>query len=208
MLHHLPAFSLLPFFSLDVDCYALDPRKGFSKKHLLPSTAKLLDEEEFSQVYLGWNEEGIFAKIHVDAMIQKSLSDFRRGDSVEFFFDMRNVKSSSIITAYHHHFVFFPQTVTGLWGKEVTRFSGDEMHALCSPQELKVLVSFHKKGYVMEIEIPGHAMHGYDPSRYDQFGFTYRINRFHAAPQHFSMTSDEYVLERNPQFWANIQMRK
>lgn len=208
MLQNVPALSLLPFFALEIDCFSCRPGSRLSKTHQLPSLAPYFGEEEFVTVYLGWNEEGLLFRFDIRAPVQKCLSDFRRGDSAEVFLDMRDVKTTSAISSYHHHFVFFPEAVGGVLGKEVTRFGQDDMHALCNPSELHIDAAVGHKGYVLEVAIPRQALHGYDPSRFDRFGFTYKINRFHAPAQHFSVMSEEYVIERNSPFWATMIMRK
>lgn len=205
-------FALTPinFFQIGVDCKKIEgvfPQLNEKSKYLLPSTAHLCDDEEFSKVYMGWNREGIELQIVVSQAVQScSYPSIERGDSVELFFDTRDVKTSGYNTRFCHHFFFLPEAVEGHLAGEMTRFRTEDVHELCDPNELKLKVKTSSRGYSLNIFIPNTCLHGYDPEQFRRLGFSYRINRYRGHPQHFSTVTDEYQIEQQPSLWASVQL--
>lgn len=211
MFEELSALSALSFFQLSSLCHYVSPSEGLmpAKRYLLPSTADYLDEEAFASVYMGYNELKIYLHIEVNTPFQEgSLPDFRKSDSIEFFFDTRDLKEKNIITQFHHHFLFFPEKVEGSLGREITRFRTEDMHVLCEPKSLQVIPFYGEKNYILDIEIPASSLHGYDPTAFKRLGFTYRINRKDMGPQHFGLSSFEYSLEKHPSLWPSLSLIK
>lgn len=196
------------FFALSCDCHHLDKKEripSFST-HSLPITESLTGEECFAKVAMGWHEEGIALQIEVNEAPNDSYYPLvEEGDSVELFFDTRDVKTSGFNTRFCHHFFFLPKTIEGISKGEKTHFRTDDSHPLCDPQELECQVVLKKKGYQMKIFIPSHCLVGYDPKQFDRIGFTYRINRQGEEPQHFSVISKEYQLDQQPSLWASLK---
>lgn len=204
----LPALSPVQFFGLTADCQflrgALKPEKGY----LLPSTNDLLDEETFADVYTAWNFEKLCFYFAVHRPFQKVTDDFRKGDSIELFIDTRDLKTKGVVTRFCHHFVFFPVEVKNFYGQEITRFRNEDTHRLCHPEDLQVSPDLDDDSYRIAIEIPAHCLHGYDPLSFSRIGFTYRINRFEAPPQHFAVSSEEYNIEQHPATWGTLKLLK
>lgn len=206
----LPSFSPVQFFGVSADCFyveesPLKPEKSF----LLPSTEELLSEEPFADLYAGWNEEKLLFYLVAHTPFQNAQEgDFRKGDSLELFFDTRDLKTKGFISKFCHHFVFFPVEVQNFYGREVTRFRGDDLHRLCHPEDLQVTSQLFEDSYHLSIEIPAACLHGYDPSVFSRLGFTYRINRAGGAPQYFAVSSDEYTIESHPSTWGTLKLQK
>jgi hypothetical protein len=134
--------------------------------------------------------------------------DIARGDSVELFFDTRDVKTSGFNTRFCHHFFFLPEAVDGHQAGEITRFRTEDIHELCDPKELKVKSQLKSNSYQMQIFIPAHCLHGYDSEQFDRLGFTYRINRPDGPSQHFSVVTDDYQVEQQPSLWSSVRLVK
>ena len=204
-------FSLNPvnFFALSCDCHPI-AHKGQTPSfsaHLLPQTQPLTGEGAFAKLAMGWCDEGIALQIQVNQAANRSFyPSIDQGDSVELFFDTRDVKTSGFNTRFCHHFFFLPQPVDGLSKGEKTHFRTEESHPLCDPEELECQVQLKKREYLMKIFIPSHCLVGYDPKQFDRMGFTYRINRFHGRAQHFSVISDEYQIDQQPSLWASLKL--
>ncbi len=201
--------SPLSFFSAELSCCFLSPKTEarFSNRHRLPDLAQILGEDSFAEVSLGWNAEGLRALVRVNQPFQQAFfPEIQKGDSVEFFFDTRNVKTSGFNTRFCHHFFFLPDVAEGKQAGELTRFRAEEMHEWCSPADLRVRPFLGKSGYSLDILIPAHCLYGYDPDQFDRIGFTYRINRHGGSPQHFSVSSDDYQIEEQPSLWSSLQL--
>lgn len=205
----LPALSPVQFFGLSCDCLYLKHGLKPDRNYLLPSTSDLLAEESFADVYIGWNVEKLAFLVSVKVPFQSAGDgDFRRGDSIELFLDTRDLKTKGVVSRFCHHFVFFPIQVQNFYGREVTRFRGEDIHRLCHPEDLQAAPDLDDDAYSLSIEIPTGCLHGYDPLSFPRLGFTYRINRTGGPPQHFAVSSEEYSIEQHPATWGTLKLVK
>jgi hypothetical protein len=205
----LPALSPVQFFGLTADSLFLRGAFKPEKPFLLPSTSDLLGEETFADVYTAWNFEKLCLYVDVHCPFQKVVEgDFRKGDSIEFFIDTRDLKTKGVVTRFCHHFVFFPVETQHFFGRELTRFRNEDTHRLCHPEDLQIVPELDEKSYRLLIEIPAQCLYGYDPLSFSRNGFTYRINRFDAPPQHFAVSSEEYAIEQHPATWGTLKLLK
>lgn len=209
------SLSPINFFQISVDCHPLKDSLPFPqlqnlpKKYLLPDTSSLCAEDSFAQIAMGWSRLGLeFCVDSSESFYQASYPAVARGDSVEIFIDTRDVKTSGFNTRFCHHFFFLPESVEGQVAGEITHFRTEDSHELCDSNLLKVECTLKKNSYSMNIFIPMQCLHGYDPDQFDRLGFTYRINRKHGAPQHFSVTSTEYQLTEQPSLWTSVRLVK
>jgi hypothetical protein len=197
------------FFQIGVDCHRVEGRLTAKnwQKYGLPLTSELCGEWAFAEVALGWSVEGIDAFISVDQPVHRvAYPNVTQGDSVELFFDTRDVKTSGFNTRFCHHFFFLPEAVEGEQAGEISRFRGEERHELCDPKELVVKASLKPSGYTLQIFIPRSCLYAYDPDQFDRLGFTYRINRASGPPQHFSIVSEDYAIEQQPSLWSSLRL--
>ncbi len=206
MFEDVPAINALQFFSVELDClYVSKAKEVFHKDYLIPTTAQLLDEQEFAKVYLGWNE--YFIQMYFEVFVdfeEVSYSEYRKGDSVELFFDTRDLKDQSFMTQFCHHFIVYPQKIKNIHAREITRFRSDETHILCDPENLMVEASYAKNSYTLNIKIPTYCLYGFDCKNFRRMGFCYRINQSNNPPQHFGLSSFEYKIEQNPSLWPSL----
>lgn len=205
--------SPLPFFQVRASCHYIDPSNGSQeikrKEYRLPSMEKITQEFHFAHLNMGWNSSGLYFYCETTIPFQDAFyPDFTRGDSLELFIDTRDVKTSGFTTKFCHHFFFLPKGIEGHSAEEVTRFRTEDAHEFCDPRELIVKTELNKHGYQLNIFIPAHCLHGYDPDQFQRLGFTYRINRMGANPQHFSVLSNEFKIEQQPSLWASLSLSK
>jgi hypothetical protein len=196
------------FFALATDCFPFKQEQKFALA-ALPSTCALSNEEQFAKVSLGWHDDGIAIEIKIDQPFRQSIYPaVEEGDSVELFFDTRDIKNSGYNTQFCHHFFFLAKSVDGVSKGEKTHFRTEDRHPICNPELLECHVEFGKNNFAMKIFIPADCLHGYDPSQFNRLGFTYRINRFAGLPQHFSVSSKDYQIEQQPSLWATLNLIK
>jgi hypothetical protein len=200
----LPNISILNFFSMEIDCNYFSEKKDktlINKKYLLPSTCIYTQEEEFSRVYMGWNEK----KIYLCFSIETPQKDFKKEDFIDLFFDTRCLKTKGYITKYCHHFIFYPQKEEK---KEITKFRIDDMHIPCSDEDL--YMNMEKKSenaYLVKIEIPINCLFGFDYENQKQISFAFRI-RLGQLFQHFCVSSNEYSIQKYPNLWTCFNLKK
>lgn len=210
----LPSLEPLHFFAINADLLHWEGTKGNSlpKSYLLPNLSPFFGEDSFAKVFMAWNERGIFLNIAADSRVPKVFfPDIQKGDSVELFFDTRDMKNTHGIHRFCHHFFFLPQIFEYEGEKvqsgEITRFRGEEKHELADPHDLFVICEEKGRGgYVMYIFIPQESLFGYDPKSFNRLGFTYRINRG-GRPQFFSASAEEYPIEKYPALWSSLILR-
>lgn len=208
MFEDLPSLCPVQFFGITADCLFLakGPLKA-DKRYLLSSTSDLLDEDSFADVYAAWNFEKLAFLIEVKGAFVKVVDeDLRKGDSIELFIDTRDLKSKGTISRFCHHFVFYPSEIQGFYGREVTRFRGEDVHRLCHPEDLNISPKLSSRSYSLSIEIPASCLTGFDPMSFPRLGFTYRINRADKPPQHFAVSSEEYNIEQHPATWGTLKL--
>ena len=205
------SFSLNPvhFFALSSDCRFWPKEEGAPPiaSHALPATAGLTGEEGFARIAMGWCDEGIGFQIEIKGEAHQSFyPDVELGDSVELFFDTRDLKSVGFNTKFCHHFFFLGLPANGVVKGEKTRFRTEDSHPLCAPDQLILSNEVKKNKYIMKIYIPSLCLYGYDPHQFDRLGFTYRINRFSGKPQHFAVVSQEFQIDQQPSLWASLKL--
>lgn len=206
-------FSLNPvqFFALSCDSHYLSKKDQVPSltSYALPSTHRLTHEESFAKIAMGWHEEGIAVHLQVNQPATESIyPQVEDGDSIELFFDTRDLKSAGFNTRFCHHFFFLPLAVEGITKGEKTHFRTEDSHPLCDPQALYCQTQLRKNDYSMKIFIPTQCLYGYDPRQFDRLGFTYRINRHEGEPQHFAVVSKDYQIDQQPSLWGSIKLVK
>lgn len=177
------------------------------EKHQLKNLTDLNESGYHTPVFLGWNRDGLGCQFHFSKQEFYCIpTHFKEGDAIELFVDTRDNKQSNFPTKFCHHFLFFPEQVEGIYGKEITRFRGEETHDLAHPKNFTVAKRGARRGAVVEIFIPKEALYGYDPEQFNRFGFTYRLHVRDREPQLFS-TSPQFSIEQNPSYFASFEMR-
>jgi len=219
MFEEIPPIFPLSFFDISFDVNFLNFKifedfdngnflKIFKKKYLIPNMSKYLKEEKFADIYMGWNEEGIYFFVDVKKRLEEVFSkNYRRGDSIELFLDTRCLKSN-FITKYCHHFVLFAEKVDGYHVKEVTKFRGDDIHKIAKEEDFDIKVFLDKNSYSMKIFIPKRCLYGYDVKNFKKMGFTYRVNRYLKESQNFSASDLEFNFEKFPFLWGEANLIK
>lgn len=203
ILDGIPPISFSSFFMSHIDILPLGKKKIEDKKYRLPFLGKHFSKKEDAILHMAYLDKGLYFHLEVSKEVSALEEEHRKGDSLELFIDTRDNKSSSIITKYCHHFVFYPG---GLLPKEVTRFRLDDTHKLCDPYELKIKKTLAKSSYTMDILIPEYCLYGYEPNQYKKLGFSFRVNLAGKDPIFFSVSSKDYAIEKSPSLWASLSL--
>lgn len=206
----------LHFFQFSADCHylkecgkkfpALDAQKP--GRFELPATAAVSKGKASAKVALGWHADGIEAAVFVPLKYPLTVRypEITLGDSVEFFFDTRDIKTSGYNTRYCHHFFFLPEAVDGIQAAEKTKFRTDDAHPLCDPSELQLKAQTVPGGYTLNIFIPKQCLFGYDPDEFQRLGFNYRVNKFDQPPEEFSTLTRDFQVEQQPSLWSTLKL--
>lgn len=210
--------SLTPvnFFQFTAECKRLPVSEKASfplltrqnyPKYLLPDMSAYCSEESFAKIAMGWNEEGIECCVVIGVPFKRAFyPEVTKGDSIELFFDTRDVKTSGFNTRFCHHFFFFAEALEGRQAGELTHFRSEDAHPLCDSAALKVKSETTAAKQTINLFIPAHCLHGYEPEQFTGLGFSYRINRTAGYPQHFSVVSEDYQIDEQPSLWSSLRL--
>lgn len=200
----------IPFFRFR---FPLNKADAFplEEKHLLSNLSTLNESSDELPFYMGWNQDGLFCEVHYPKQEFTCYpTNIKEGDAIELFIDTRDNKEGNFPTKFCHHFLFFPEKVEGIYGKELTKFRGDNTHDLANSKDLIVKQRETKKrfkrGTAIEIFLPKEILYGFDPEQFARVGFTYRCHIAGEEPQLFS-TSPQFSIEQNPSFFASFEMK-
>ncbi len=199
-------------FEPRVECHYLPKKeKILSEKYLLPDFAFLHEGRPFASVYFGWNEEGITVQVRLKGEFNRAVyPDYLFGDAIELFIDTRDLKTSSGVTRFCHHFFFLPEAVEvedeKVYAKEITHFRGEDRHDLASQILLHMDRQVKFRETIVTLRIAREALHGYDPAEYRKIGFTYRISRSGKSTQLFAVDDRDFAIEDHPNFWASLDL--
>jgi len=206
-----PSIAPVHFLTVHWECRHFplegDPKKLVTKPYLLPNLTALCLEEEFAEVYLGWNEEALVAAVKFQwPASASSFPNVVQGDAFELFINTRPGSAVGYNTRFCHHFAVLLQPVDGKQAFEMTRFRTEDAHPLCDPALLGVDVQQKGRHHLLFLKIPAAALHGYDPQQSDQLGFTYRVDRADASAQHFSVCGRDFPFEQLPGLWSTARL--
>lgn len=206
----IPPLAPLDFFDIEGDLLTIDTAsltQKPKKKWALVSTRDLGDIPSSFEAYGGWLLEGLWFSFVIPKPFEDlQEEDFRKGDSLELFIDTRDIKTTSFLTKFCHHFVFFPKPLEGLYGKEITRFRAEDRHDLCDPTLLQLQGTFQSRSYSVQIFLPSQSLYGYDPTSFQRLGFSYRINRLHKTPICLIDSSKGVMIENHPSRWPSLTL--
>lgn len=181
-----------------------------SAKLTLPST---LDVPQTPwELRAAWNPDGIGFQVVVSGRTMRPLSNPdapAEPDSLELWIDTRDTQSVHRATRYCHHFAVLP---TG-GGK-----SGDEAIAVQLPvaraKEDAPIVEedvcltrsrISKSEYQLEVWIPSHALHGFDPASQPRLGFTACLNDSEHGRLSFGV-DQTFPYPADPSLWHSLEL--
>ena len=206
-----PVIAPVHFFALSFECARFAPEDPlpslFTKRYLVPDTSFLCVEERFAEVYMGWNEEELILGLRVPGPYDSpAYPRLQEGDCFEAFINTRTATAPGSPNRFCHHFYLLGRSVEGRQAAEITRFRTDDAHPLCDESQLKVDSQKSGRHHQIVLKIPALCLVGYEPDAYGQIGFTYRVNRASAPPQHFAACTKDFSFDAHPALWAHVRL--
>lgn len=167
------------------------------------------------QVYMGWTREGLYLGMEVfDNDIQGTPADgwWWTRDHVEFFLSTRPVSSDqNAYDPYCHQFFFVPQSfpvadgiagVVGQWHRPGDALKGN----LIPHPTIRCAVRVLSDRYVLEMFIPGKALHGWDPVKQPAMAFNVHASNFQHALDYFWSAPKEVRTQLRPCTWGSLYL--
>jgi hypothetical protein len=181
---------------------------------LLPDSIRLAEKPGFSEIRLGWNDQGIGIDLRVrgkDLPVRGDAAKYRSSDGISLWLDSRNARESHRASRYCHHFFFLA------WGGGS---EGDEPVAgqtkihraladapLCRPDQLQVRKHALKGGYRLECLISADAIHGFDVDLNNKFGFFYAVRDGELGEQTLCL-GPEFPYAEDPSLWQILELQR
>jgi len=199
-------------FEVTADCaYVVDPWSVAPSQWgpALPPLGELDGAPPFAQVYVAWNNEGLY----VAAQIPKQgpiVGNRRRptsGDGMQLWVDTQPEQSGHRATRYCHHFVILPRApgVAGplAWQQQIRR--ARSRPPLCDAEDIEVEVSREEGQYLLQVGLTSAALNGFEPHEHSEIGFNYLIHDTAAGRQLWSCPA-QVPYQRDPTFWGRLRL--
>ena len=191
----------------------IDGRLGeWSMDNRVPDLMHLKDRTPFSQVYLSWNEEGLYIGWRVQGKrkpVEVDAVRFWRRDCLELWIDLRNDKSRRRYSEHCHHFFLLPRghkedrerAIVG----ECREPGGPIQETVYDHRGIEVASLIRKTTYALEARIPRDVIPTYDPSHHPIIGFNYHVTDTDGRAQWWSCGPD---LPRHidPSTWGAVEL--
>jgi hypothetical protein len=193
------------------------PRSGrrllnLGKNCVLPDFAELDREENFGDVSLAWNQQGLGISLRVKGKrqpLETNQSAPTESDGLQVWIDTRNARNIHRAGRFCHHFCLIPQG-SGKDGSDPlvvqrpiarAREDAPEEHA----DEIQLASDVTSGGYLLEAWFPAAALHGFDPDASRQLGFYYYLRDAELGDQWLSV-GPEFPFAHDPSLWATIEL--
>ena len=180
---------------------------GWDKANLLPDLMTLDGTDAYADVYLGWNQEGIYFGVDVkeEAGLEVQPSRPLKGDGIQIWLDTRDVRDAHRASRFCHQFYFLPRggRSDGPLAGQVRIRRARAQGKPCEPQSITVASRVSKKGYRLSAFLPAEILTGFEIEDNNRFGFTYLIRDRRLGRQYW--TADEPLpVSYDPSLWGTV----
>lgn len=205
------------FFQVSFPClFRSDPPKidgafnDWDDTFLVPDLGSLDGQNPFGQIYMAWNDRGLYFGLQVMGESKCDVDEKRplRGDGLQIWIDTRDVRNAHRGSRYCHHFCFWPESGKISAGGRQFRLRRARAQARIQDSGMfQVASETLDLGYQMEIHIPADAMTGFDPDENNRLGFSYVLKDKKLGRQFW--TADEILpVSYDPSLWGTAELIK
>ena len=208
------------FFRYLVPCRyrALPPRidgdlRDWDDSCRLPSLMGIDGRSSFAELYLAWNEAGLYFGLQVKDKSRYRIDPrlYDQGDCLELWIDTRDLKDVHRAHRYCHHFYFLPggagRNGRQPIGRQTAIEQAREQAPPCPEDAIQLGLRRLKKRYQLEIFLPAAGLNGFQPAEFDRLGFTYLLHDCEHGVQSWS-AGPEMGIARDPSTWGTLELRR
>lgn len=187
----------------------LDGRlRGWSEAYRLPTAGVLDGVEPFGEVYLAWDEEGLYVACRVGGKTRPPRGrpeHFWQADHLRLMTDMRAGIENRRATRYCQQFYFLP-VGGGSDGRRACAGTAPIHRAVeaappVPPERIRVASQVSSRGWSLEAHIPGDCLAGFDPAEHRRIGVCTVLEDSELGQQ-FLTVDDELQWYIDPSTWA------
>jgi hypothetical protein len=211
----LDSVSKRAFFQFEIPIHycARTPRidgdvSKWGNTYLVPPLVELEGSEPFADVYWAWNEDALFVAFDVPERQGPLRCDpvhWWKEDGVRICVDTRDARDIKRATRFCHFFYVLPvgggpkrtQPIVGLHRMSRAK----EPPPAVDVARVQVAARIGRRGYALEVGIPGACLNGWDPAEHPRIGFFYKIKDTALGDQHLTV-DDELGWNVDPSTWA------
>ena len=180
----------------------------------LPDFGNLDGARSFGQIWLAWNETGLFVACSVVGRrlpFRCDTKQFWKGDNFRLMVDMRDTRDIKRASRYCQQFYFLPAG-GGKNGKMPVAGSArihraTENAPLVSPGVIRMAGSRTATGYAMEAQIPAEALAGFDPGEHHRMGIYTMLEDVELGQQYLTV-GDDLSWHIDPSTWATAVLTR
>ncbi len=174
----------------------------------LPSLGKIDGAAEWGDVYVGWDEAGLYVACRVTNKVQPLRCDpkrFWKGDNLRLMTDMRDTRNIHRASRFCQQFYFLP-VGGGRDGREPVAASAKinraNQHApLVAPGAIPVAAEATSTGYTIEAHIPADCLSGFSPAENPRIGLYTMLEDADHGQQYLTV-GDDMPWWVDPSLWA------
>ncbi len=181
---------------------------------LLPRLGEIDAQPEFGDVWVCWNEHGLYLACRVENKRRPLKCDpkaFWTGDNLRLCTDMRDARSAKRASRFCQMFHFLP---TGGGSKKNEPVAGGtpiqrakENAPVVAPGRVHVASKVTGTGYALEAHIPADCLSGFDPAEHPRIGLYYILEDTDFGQQYLTVGDDLYWYV-DPSTWATGVMKQ
>lgn len=178
----------------------------------IDNLAGLEGRQNFADVRLGWNENGLGFQVEVRGKKADPKGNPDRpgaSDVVSLWIDTRDARTGHRASRTCHLFHFFPAAGGSdrdepvVVQAKIHRALQDAPH--CASGAIPFLAERVRGGYRIEAFLPAAVLTGFDPEQNPRLGFTYAVRDHELGEQTLSMDAD-FPYAQDPSLWSVLEL--
>ena len=198
--------------AVTADCpYITEPWSGVPQEWgpPLPPLGELDGSQSFADVYVAWNEDGLYvaARIDKEGPIVGNRRRPQSGDGMQLWVDTQPDYSGHRATRYCYHFVILPGAPGCdkplAWQQHIRR--ARQRPSLADPEAINVSVDQGDEEYLLRVGLGTDVLSGFEPQVGVELGFHYLIHDTAAGRQLWSCPP-QVPYDRDPDFWGRLRL--
>jgi hypothetical protein len=178
----------------------------------LDNFAALDGKDNFADVRLAWNEDGLAVEVEVRGKEQPPAGDAARprlSDGLTLWVDTRDSRGSHRASRFCHQFHFLPRG--GGEDKDEPAFVQSKINRaladapLASPGDVALRCRTRATGYRLAAFLPAAVLTGFDPAQNPRLGVFYVVRDAERGEQALGASSDMPFAE-DPTLWSVLEL--
>lgn len=209
---------LLFRFEVPINRFERPPRidgrlRDWDDRFRLPALSHIDGVAEWGDVYVGWNEGGLYVACRVTGKTSPLRCDpkrFWKGDNLRVMTDMRDTRTIHRASRFCQHFYFLP-VGGGPGGRDPVAGSArvhraNEHAPPVPPGRILVAADVSRHGYALEAHIPADCLSGFDPVDNPRIGLCTMLEDADHGQQYLTV-GDDMPWWVDPSLWATAVLR-